>query len=159
VLFTGALENTRAYSTEMVRKAGGFAIYPDAALDLADRLLWLREKLAAYVGKRLFLLHHPEDAVAAVAISEFAGRYGRQAYVVHHADMFGSLSVDLAEAKLLAIRPEQSQKIRDVRPDYAVYLLPLAYAPELLEAVTDPDEKTSAKVHAPKKPQTVALNT
>lgn len=141
VLFTGALENTRAYSLDMVTKAGGFAIYPDAALDHGDRLLWLREKLAAYTARRLFLLHHPEDAIAAVAISEFAGRYGRRAYVVHHADTVASLGVDLPEATHLAIRPEQSRKILEQRPDYAVYLLPLAYAPELLKPSKTPDDE------------------
>lgn len=139
VLFTGALQNTRDFGRRAIVEAGGFPIYPDAALDHFDCLLWLREKLASLTGQRLFAFHHPEDVLAAVALAEFGGTYGPRAYMMHHADTVASVGVDLPTATHLAIRPEQREKILEQRPDYRVHVLPLVYAPELMKPAFNPD--------------------
>ncbi|QUJ76010.1 DUF563 domain-containing protein [Sulfitobacter albidus] len=132
VLFTGMLENSRGFGMEAIVEAGGFPIYPDPALDHFDRLLWLREKLACFAAQRLFVLHHPEDVIAAVALAGVKDKFGPRAYVVHHADTVASVGVDLPEATHLAIRAEQKQQIAALRPQMAVHMLPLVYAPNLV---------------------------
>lgn len=139
VLFTGALENTRAFSTGAIVEAGGFPVYPDPSLDHFDRLLWLREKLAAFTGQRLFAVHHPEDVLASVVLAEFGEKYGGHAYIVHHADTVASVGVDLPHATHLAIRPEQQREILKERPAYSVHVLPLIYAPELVKPAFTPE--------------------
>jgi predicted O-linked N-acetylglucosamine transferase (SPINDLY family) len=141
VLFTGAMEDSRSFGMKAIVEAGGFPIYPDPALDHFDRLLWLREKLASFAAQRLFVFHHPEDVLAAIALTEFSGDYGPRAYVVHHADTVASVGVDLPLATHLAIRTEQQQQIKALRPQYRVHLLPLVYAPENLKPSIKPEIK------------------
>lgn len=139
VLFSGALESTRDFGIQTVASAGAFPIYPDRSLGLFDRLLWLREKLAAYAARRLFILHHPEDVIAATALAEFAPAYGPRAYVVHHADTVASVGTDLAGATHLAIRPEQKARLLAALPGRPVHVLPLTYDPSRLEPPIDPE--------------------
>ncbi|MEQ9692885.1 glycosyltransferase 61 family protein [Shimia sp. SDUM112013] len=139
VLFTGAFENSRQFGIESITAAGGFPIYPDPSLGKFDRMLWLREKLSCFVAQRLFILPHPEDVLAAVALSEFAGGYGKRAYVVHHADTVASVGLDLETATHIAIRPEQKERILDLRQDYSVHVLPLSFNPELLDPPIQPE--------------------
>lgn len=133
VLFTGAMEDSRSFGMQTIVEAGGFPIYPDHSLDHFDRLLWLREKLANFAAQRLFVFHHPEDVLAATALAEFSTAYGPRAYVVHHADTVASVGVDLPHATHLAIRSEQQQQIKAMRPAARVHLLPLVYAPDILK--------------------------
>ncbi|NCQ31497.1 MAG: DUF563 domain-containing protein [Armatimonadetes bacterium] len=125
VLFTGTLERTRDFSRARITELGAFAISPDPEAGLYDKWLWLREKLAAYAARRVFLLHHPEDVVAALAAEEIAPRYGHRLYLLHHADTVVSLAADLAGVTHLAIRPEQKARILAGNPDLRVVLMPL----------------------------------
>lgn len=129
VLFTGALDRNRGFGQTYVSDLGGFAIFPDPQAALYDRWLWLREKLAAYAARRVFLLHHPEDVLASMAAQEAAPRYGRRMYMVHHADTVSSLAADLAGISHIAIRPEQKTRIAAAHPGLRVALMPLANAP------------------------------
>lgn len=129
VLFTGTLERMRDFGRACVTGLGAFALFPDPQAGLYDKWLWLREKLAAYAARRVFLLHHPEDVVAALAAEEVAPRYGRRMYMVHHADTVGSLAADLAGISHVAIRPEQKARMLQASPDLRVTLLQLAGPP------------------------------
>ncbi|WP_304774627.1 glycosyltransferase 61 family protein [Cypionkella sp.] len=130
VLFTGTLERTRAFSRERVTKLGAFAVSPDPQAGLYDKWLWLREKLAAYAARRVFLLHHPEDVIAALAAEEIAPRYGRRMYMLHHADTVGSLAADLTGISHIAIRAEQKARMLAAAPGLRVTLLQLGISPD-----------------------------
>ncbi len=139
VLFTGGLDAQRAFGTSRMLQVGAFPIHPDPSLGLYDRLLWLREKLHALAAQRLFLLQHPEDAIAAVAAHEIVQRYGSRTYVVHHADTVSSLASALPGATHLAIRPEQKARILAEAPDLCVYDIPLTYNPALVIPPINPE--------------------
>lgn len=128
VLFTGTLERMRDFGRACVTNLGAFAIFPDPLAGLYDKWLWLREKLAAYAARRVFLLHHPEDVLAALAAEEVASRYGRRMYMVHHADTVGSLAADLGGISHIAIRPEQKARMLQASPNLRVTLLQLGSA-------------------------------
>ena len=125
VLFTGAFSPDYHYCRERMIEAGAFPLFPDLSLGLFDRLNWLREKLSAFAGQRVYCLHHPEDVLAAIALHEQAARLGKRLYVVRHADTVPSLGVDFPQATHLAMRPEQMQQIRAKLPQAHVFVLPL----------------------------------
>ncbi len=133
VLFTGTLERNRDFARACVEAAGAFAVSPDPQAVLYDKWLWLREKLAAYAARRVFLLHHPEDVVAALAAGEIAPRYGRRMYMLHHADTVGALAATLPGISHIAIRPEQKARMLAARPGLRVTVLtmglPAPFAP------------------------------
>lgn len=125
VLFTGALSPDYHYCRERMIAAGAFPLFPDLSLGLFDRLNWLREKLSAFAGQRVYCLHHPEDVLAAIALHEQAPRLGKRLYVVRHADTVPSVGVDFPQATHLAMRSEQMRQIRAKLPQAHVFVLPL----------------------------------
>ncbi len=125
VLFTMAEDRMRGFSLQRMQELGILALAPDPALGLYDKLLWLREKLGTLAARRLFLMQHPEDVVAGLAVREIAPVYGPRLHVLRHADTVASFGVDLPQATHLAIRPTQRDMLRHTDPRLKVALLPL----------------------------------
>ncbi|MFC7704769.1 glycosyltransferase 61 family protein [Plastorhodobacter daqingensis] len=125
VLFTMTIDRQRAFSLQRMADLGVLALAPDPGTGLYDSWLWLRNKLAALAARRVFLLHHPEDVVAALAAREVAPRLGPRLYVIRHADTVASLGTGLDGATQVAIRPEQKARLIAQEPGRRVALLPL----------------------------------
>ncbi len=125
VVFSGLLDHNTDYSTRIMAEAGALVVRADASLGRFGLLLWLREKLAAYVPRRIFLYTHPQDVIAHIAVLAVEARMGPRLYHVRHADTRPALGADLAQATHLAIRPEQKARLLADGPDLSVQVLPL----------------------------------
>jgi len=129
VLFTGLLTDPRNYGVNRIREIGALPLLPDSEGTLYERYLWLRNKLGAYAAQRVFLLHHPEDVLAAAAAIELAPRFGQRMYMMRHADTVPTLCAGLEGVTHVAIRPEQAERIRAEHPALRVVDLPLSQDP------------------------------
>lgn len=139
VLFTCAFGNNRQFGTERVSALNAFPIAPDVSLSLYEKLQWLRGKLAAFCATRVFLLHHPEDALAAIASYEIENHYQKRLYFIRHADTVPSLGSFLSQATHVAIRKEQRDEIRTTLPNASVALIPLSFDPDCLQPGLEPN--------------------
>ena len=131
VVFTGLLNNTRAFGVARMEDYGVPVFNTDARDILWDKWMALRAHVAACAPERIFLLHHSEDILAALLAQEFAQTYGRRLIFVRHADTVPSLGADILSATHLAIRPAQAQALKAQFPELALHSVPLCFDPQL----------------------------
>ena len=129
VVFSGLLDHNTEYSTTVVAEAGALVVRADRSLSRFDLLLWMREKLAAWLPRRVLLFTHPQDVIAHTALLAVEGRMGPRLYHMRHTDTRPALGGDLAGATHLAIRPEQKARLLTERPGLSVHVLPLCFDP------------------------------
>jgi hypothetical protein len=86
--------------TGLAPEAVHSAVAPTLAGTCENVLRIFRER----APKRLFLLHHPDDASATAAASALAAR-GSETWLIHHADLFPSVGLFVPGIRLIDLTP------------------------------------------------------
>ncbi|MDZ4136837.1 MAG: hypothetical protein U1D06_14790, partial [Paracoccaceae bacterium] len=137
VLFTGTLSGVSRFALGRMADLGVRChAPPGSAAVLWDKWLWLRATLADLAPLRVFLLHHPEDVLAALLGHEIAPVLGPRLVLWQQGDAIGCFGAGLPGATHLAfgagppavLRAEGA--LRAGIPDPKVALLPLFFDPQ-----------------------------